>query len=384
MFEPNIGLYTCGDQRFHSKVRAWLLGQQINRPVEWWFHDETYASFPWHIEPTLTLDQLYDARARELRERYDYLLLSYSGGADSHNMVQAFARQNLHIDEIITNHMTEATKGSMIIDPNYRAGWNFNAEHELNAMPRLKELREQLPRTKFTVIDVSDVVLSSLQAFDDVHWVLDRAVQFSVGQTFRYNMFMFGDIKKRLDKGLRAAIVVGIDKPKTMIDADGVFKLVFADGVTNIVSVAEFNNDYSNLRTELFYWSDTTCALVAKQAHLIYNWVKHDQKRIDIWKRCGADMRYRVVIEPLLREMLYTTWQPDWFQTQKATTLIKTEYDEWFHKQPSFHRQQLLWRRGLDYLEKIIPDYITKNDKGEVIAVRGFQHEYVIGTIQPE
>ena len=80
--------------------------------MDWIFHDDAFSKYPWHIEPEASLDQLYDARARQLREKYDYVVLSYSGGSDTHNILESFIRQGLHIDEIVTNHMTTATQAS--------------------------------------------------------------------------------------------------------------------------------------------------------------------------------------------------------------------------------------------------------------------------------
>ena len=106
MFNKNLGYYRCDGIDFQSKVNALLHSKAVNQPVEWMFHQDVFESYPWHIEPSETLDQLYDRRAKELRKQYDYIILSYSGGADSHNILESFIRQKLHIDEIVINHIT--------------------------------------------------------------------------------------------------------------------------------------------------------------------------------------------------------------------------------------------------------------------------------------
>lgn len=363
MFEPNLGIYSCDGKKFHSKITACLHSELTGQPVQWWFHNETYDNFPWHLEPPETLDQLYDFRARELREQYDYLMLSYSGGSDSHNMVQSFVRQGLHIDEILTNHMTKATENFIVKDRSVTKNWNFNAEHELNAIPRLNELRQQLPNTKFTIVDVSDMVLNSLQTFDDVHWVLSRTEQLSVGQAFRYNFYHFADVKKQFDKGKKVAIVVGVDKPKSLIDENGWYKIFFSDVFVNISSVNEFNADYPNVRTELFYWSNSTAGLIAKQAHTIYRWLRQNPRRAAVWRSNTFNLRN--LQEPTLRQLLYNNWHSNWFQTQKSTNALYTEYDQWFHSSPDFKRQQILWHKGIEYLSNVIPNYVKKNQDGD-------------------
>ena len=112
------GYYICDGKRFDSKIRACIYSTEFKKPIQWMFHQDIFSTYPWWIEPQETLDELYDKRARELREKYDYIMLSYSGGADSHNMLQSFIRQGLHVDEIITNHVTDATKSVTVLNTN--------------------------------------------------------------------------------------------------------------------------------------------------------------------------------------------------------------------------------------------------------------------------
>ena len=103
MIDKKLGFYVCNGQEFSSKIRALLYSNEVNKPVEWMFNDRVFQSYDWTVEPIETLDELYDHRAKQLRSQYDYVILSYSGGADSHNILMSFVRQGLHIDEIITN-----------------------------------------------------------------------------------------------------------------------------------------------------------------------------------------------------------------------------------------------------------------------------------------
>lgn len=96
---PKLGFYTCNGQTFDSKIQAYLYGAQVKQRVEWDFNNELFRKHDWTVEPEETLDQLYNARARQLREQYDYIILSYSGGADSHNILMSFIRQGLHIED---------------------------------------------------------------------------------------------------------------------------------------------------------------------------------------------------------------------------------------------------------------------------------------------
>jgi hypothetical protein len=285
MLNTDLGFYTCGQQQFTSKVDALLYAQATNSKVDWVFHDHVYSQHAWEQEPTASMDALYDARSRELREKYDYIVLSFSGGADTNNILESFIRQGLHIDEIVTNHMGKATSGTTVLDPNIKNSWNFAAEHELQAVPRLQYIYDKLPRTKITVLDVSDVVVDSMKTmFTDADWVLHRNDHLSVGQLFRYNYFYFSELKKKFDKNLRVGIVVGADKPKTYIDANSDFWVMFTDINVNITTINDFNSDYTNVATELFYWGNSTAPLVCKQAHVIKRWLELNPKYQPVWK----------------------------------------------------------------------------------------------------
>jgi len=54
-----------------------------------------------HYQVSESLDFLYALRARQLREKYDYLVLYFSGGADSTNILKTFIDNNIFLDEIV-------------------------------------------------------------------------------------------------------------------------------------------------------------------------------------------------------------------------------------------------------------------------------------------
>jgi hypothetical protein len=381
MIDKDLGYYVSNGVEFSSKVDACMYGKTVNKPVEWVFHNTEFSTFPWNIEPVETLDQLYDKRARELREKYDYLILSFSGGSDTNNILESFIRQGLHIDEIVTNHITTATKSTTVLDPNVRESWNFAAEHNLQAVPRLKYISEKCPRTKITVLDVSEVVLNSMNVFDDVDWVLHRNDHLSIGQLFRYNYFHFKEMKNQFDKNLKIGLIVGLDKPKLVIRGDNNFCIYFPDSVVNITTINDFNEDYTNLKTELFYWSKDTLPMLAKQAHTVKRWLEVNQKFQQFWKS-STFATVRTHQERLLRPLLYSTWNENWFQVDKSTSWFNTEFDTWFKNNPDMKRELTMWQRGIDYLCEQLPDYVTYNN-GKADAMKQFKHEYVIGKMKP-
>jgi hypothetical protein len=375
----HLGYYRCNGIDFDSKVNALLYSATVNQPVQWMFHQDIFGQYPWHIEPQQSLDQLYDARARQLREQYDYVILSFSGGADTNNILECFIRQGLHLDEIIINHMCRATAKTTVLDPTVKHSWNFAAEHQLQAVPRLQYIKNHLPRTKITELDVSDSVVNALTKFDDVDWVLNHNDHLSIGQLFRYNYFYFGEIKKQFDAGKKVCIIVGIDKPRTHIQNNH-FYINFIDTVTNITTVNDFNKDYHNVNTELFYWSPDCVDLLCKQAHVIKKWISLNPQRRKFWENPSFST-VRLYHERWLRNLIYTTWNADWFQADKSTNWWNTEFDTWFRTSNEHRSSYRLWQQGIGYLASKLPNHVQCNSAGQADKLQSFGHQYCIGLL---
>jgi hypothetical protein len=379
MIDKDLSYYTCNGIEFTSKINACIYSKTVNKPVEWNFHNDVYSKYHWHIEPEQTLDELYDARSRQIREQYDYVILSYSGGSDTNNILESFIRQGLHIDEIVTNHITKATEKFTVLDPTNKLASNFAAEHQLQAVPRLQYIHKMLPKTKITVLDVSDVVLNSMNAFDDVEWVHERNDYLSIGQLFRYNYFHFGELKKQFDKNLKIAIIVGVDKPKSAI-VNGNFCISFFDTTANITSINDFNTEYTNIKTVPFYWSRDTAPMVCKQGHVIKRWLEANPHRQKFWDN-PSTATVRLYHERWLRSVLYTTWNDDWFQTDKGTSYWNSEFDSWFHNSSEWSPQYTKWQRGLDYVAQQASDHVVYRN-GKADGLQTMKHTYFIGPMK--
>jgi hypothetical protein len=374
------GFYTCNGKEFISKVDACIYSHLSSRPVEWNFLDEYYKNYHWDVEPEATLDELYDLRARELREKYDYVILSYSGGSDSNNMVESFIRQGLHIDEILTNHLSKASASTTVHDENRVEATNFHAEHSLQALPRIRELYDRLPRTKFTVLDVSDTLIESMKdTFKNEQWAIHGSDHLSMSYQFRTNYTYFAEVKRRFDKSKNIGFVLGADKPNTYLDGDDLY-VVFSDKVANLPNLSQHNKEYDNITLEFFYWAPTTAPMVCKQAHIIKRWLAHSPENMkESWRRQDL-IAWRTFKEQITRGLVYTTWREDWFQTTKSDVWWNSQYDHWAHVNPELAQVKEQWRKGLDYLVKIAPSQILHKN-GLPDGLRAFTKAYKVGTI---
>ncbi len=100
-FNHRHGVYQVDGISFVNKFDALNLASKNNKEVYWNFNDEVYSSYNWSLPIETSLPELYKQRAQQLRDKYDYLSLFFSGGADSTNVLHSFIDNDIFLDEII-------------------------------------------------------------------------------------------------------------------------------------------------------------------------------------------------------------------------------------------------------------------------------------------
>lgn len=375
-----LGFYICDGKEFSSKILACIHGETNNKPVEWNFNKEFFSSVNWKIEPEESLDRLYDERAQQIRQSNDYVILSYSGGSDSHNVLMSFLRQGLHIDEILVN--TVDSKDNLAVhDTRIVSSWNSGAEYKLQTVERLKYIKTFHPNIKITVCDMSQSMFDTLEGAEDASWILRSKEKLNLGGALRYNYIYFKEVRNRFDKNKKIAIVTGVDKPRTCIDRQGNFYLFFNDRAVNVVNAQEHFQDYTNTTIENFYWSPDASKILVKQAHVIKKWIENNQTLKSIWilkdqEEYGSN--FRRYHETILKNVIYSTWDNSWFQSEKSTSDWYNEFDTWFYKNYQDSKAYSVWKSGLEYVEKNAGDYVLYKN-GNPFGLKSFYQFYKIG-----
>ena len=132
-YDDQFNVYHTVADAIGSKRNCWF-----------YYHDDTFRTVNWKVEPTQSLDDLYRIRAQQIRDTYPYVILCYSGGNDSTAMLETFYYNNIHIDEILV-------VGALSQDPNRNTDINHNGDLYLNAFPTLNKL--SFPNTKISIVD---------------------------------------------------------------------------------------------------------------------------------------------------------------------------------------------------------------------------------------
>jgi hypothetical protein len=382
MIDKKLGYYRCNGIEFDSKIQACIYGTKVNHPISWHFNEEIFEGYNWAIEPLESLDQLYDQRSKEIREKYDYVIISYSGGADSHNIVESFIRQGLHIDEIIVNTMKQANEKFTIVDPLIKKPENAAAEHDLQTVPRLKEIQNRIPNTKITVLDMSDFFLKSWLSAGDASWIMDKKEGLHPSNVTRFNYLHYSEIRKQFDKDKKITVVLGVEKPRTIIHTDGNFYMRFVDRASNVITISHHLKEYPNAEVEYFYWSPDCAKLLCKQAHVIKRWLEANPDKQKFWysKNISIEM-VKLIHERILRTLLYTTWNNEWYQADKALKDWHCEFDSWFINGYKGTKQHYIWNEGIDYIKKNASNFLMKED-GMIDGLKVFYHNYSLGKIR--
>lgn len=332
--DPALGFYEIGGKVFWDKASALMEGTKMGlgySDLHWNFNDEYFGKFNWTQEPPGTVKNYYHARAREIREKYDYIILNCSGGADSTTMLYSFIQQGLHVDEVFVRHAKAGTAGHEPDSTNMLAS-NEHSEFEYAAKPLLEWLKKVSPRTKITVHDFSLDVLNDNLTWDEnfIHWCGDYVTP---GCVVRYTHASLKDSLNLFDKGKRVGMLFGTDKPRFFIKDQQLY-LRFMDRVVHSATPSAVNNGYDNTEVELFYWAPTpsATALVAKQCHMIRDWFNHPMNhrmRFMLDNNWLANPSNRTVFESMCKTIIYPDYDASTFQVNKPARSVYQEWDYW-------------------------------------------------------
>lgn len=91
--------YRVGSNTTYSKVEAAALAHGDFSKVYFNFMDSTFLNHSW-VRPLESWDDLMKRRCYQLREKYNYLCLWFSGGWDSTTVLETFIKHGIKLDEI--------------------------------------------------------------------------------------------------------------------------------------------------------------------------------------------------------------------------------------------------------------------------------------------
>lgn len=344
-----LGYYSVGAYCTYSKIDAIEVGNKTGHKVEWHFNNEVFDNFSWHQEPESSLWDLYTLRAQQLREKYDYLVLMYSGGADSHNILNVFVRNGIHLDEIAQYVNYDATRDKQ----------NFwNAEVFNVAAPVTAEVIDQYKlKTHHRIVDLSQQITTIDKYQSDLNsWIYGKnsnpSINARVLTTMRHRV---PEYQTLMDTGKKVGFVWGGDKPPlatvfSPTTPDVLYPaLMFKDTVDSCFNLMDQVEDNDWVNDELFYWHPDCASMIAKQAHIVSKFmskVTHDNAFLSTAKKNSVakifNQQFYFLTDHGLNQLIYPYWDPGTFSVGKPTSQIIGQRDKWLFEDNNHIKNMML------------------------------------------
>jgi hypothetical protein len=310
-------------------------------------------------------------RAQQLRDRYDYIRLEFSGGSDSTTVLYSFINNGIHLDEVVFRYPAQGDK-NLGPDPKNMKAENTLSEWHFAAKPILQKLAVTHPTIKITMHDFSDNILKYQ---GDESWVNNAKDYLHPEHTFKHDPLGLKGHKELAETGKQICILYGVDKPKVCIK-DGRWWMYFLDIQAN--HSQNQRGPYDNITTEYFYWQADLPELIIKQAHTIRNWfmtptAQHLQFLVR-WP--NHSVAQRGAYEQLAKPLIYPDYDPTTWQTSKSTNNFYSEMTWWFFKNFKDTRFYQVWEAGLAHMVNAIDPKFFTYEQGRAVGFVGFMDQF--------
>lgn len=359
--------YIVGDKQFINKIDAIVEANKTLADIEWHFHDQ-FNNVNWTVEPETSLEELYKQRAIQVRNKYDYIVLFFSGGSDSVNMLETFLSNNIKVDEVIA---TYPKKGLINFTPNNTdlSAKNNISEYTFTTEPYLKQLQLRYPEIKITVIDYFDNMLN----YKSMEWLRESTDWIHPCQVAKFKIN--NHLDSELEKG-SVGFVYGIDKPR-------LFKHIKANTYYNVIPDFIINGaikptEHHNGHIEFFYITPDMPELLVKSAHIVLKTLPVNTKLNDVMNLPAEEKpaSYYTMIQHEIIPYIYPSIEKLEFQTGKGNSRFMVDSDDWFY---TLHKDTRLYNMIMSDYEQFISSIDKKYFEwyeGKIVGLLPFYKFY--------
>lgn len=368
-----FGHWHVKDKLFYTKREAFEYASTLpDASIVWRYYNEVFDGYDTQNLGKIPLQLLYPARAKQLRESYDWLTLNYSGGSDSHNILMTYINNGIKLDHVYVNWPMKTVDNKTVYVPNTadKSSRNLLSEWDYAIKPTLDWLKTEHPDI---LIEVGDWTQDLNEKQYREENFMRAATYWGAGSLFR-NLNQSAVARKKVDAGLKVADIYGFDKPHLFLHPDNVTVSMFFHDVA-------FQTATNATGTfEPFYWTPHLPELAFEMAHVNFKWYNNNPKARKYLRTYPMKVSREIVNEynnELCRKICYPhTWEINKFQSGKPWQGIRTDRDFWIYKLPDFRRLVSAWQyHHGGFLDKINERYFDEN--GSLIPIRS--QFYVIG-----
>lgn len=381
------GLYQVADKFFYSKYRAMTHSTDIKQPVKWHFNNSQFDAVDWQTRLGGDIRTLYAARARQLREKYDYLIMAWSGGGDSHQALLSFLLNDIRLDEIMVAFpFTEADKHHKA-DPNATGAENFLSEWQLTMKPLLDAVRMRWPDIKITLADMKWAIELGSDPEQEILYSNTAMPAFFTGHG-RWRAFESVWAQRATEhKNICTIFGVGSVHVERF---DSWLATGFADQWCIWRSIVGASGPR---KTEYFYWTPDMPEIVREQAHLMLDHFRRNPLDIGLlnwwtinaWDKCWV-MKQKGD-NGALRHMRRTVIYPDLpgrvYQVDKPRIChLNDDWNTWFRSNPHSKTFVDQHRWTINTAEAVIdPAFFLSANGQRLCAAPIYSAMYMIGRL---
>jgi len=364
-----LGYYSVGQLTFLNKYKAMVTGTRIAQDVKYHWFDDAFKNFDRSRLGKVSLNEMYRQRAQQIRDSYDYVILNYSGGCDSWNILKTFLDNNIKLDQVMVCWPFTAAEAKLYkANTKDTTAFNFMSEWDFTTKPDLAWLAKTHPEIKIELIDwadpfAKDAGFVSQDKFDQLnhfHNLADLARSTLFSETER----------KLIDQGKTVATIWGIDKPQLYFDrTTRSISMAFSDSITTVGHPPIYNPH----GTEYFYWTPTMPELAYEMAYQTALWFKarptHQQFFYPIDNRYTMPYINHVQVNQIAaRDACYTTWaeKENKFQVNKSKFIARQDKDFWLYNNAELDHHVKNWK-GIfnDHAKVLDTKLVAFNERNE-------------------
>ena len=333
------GYYTYKDQIYFNRQDAFdvmLATGDYAGQVKFHFNDDIFSSIDWSKKIDVDISDLYKQRAQQLRDSHKYLILAFSGGSDSTQILCTFLKNNIFLDEIQVicseKAISKLDRSMLLADNEFQ---NF-LEYERAVVPMLKIIRERSPNTKINIVDVSDFIVDQLSKNKMEYFVSNpkyslKPSDYVVNQMPRVESYILMTTNRHNDKD-SVALIRGIEKPMIFNHRTEIISN-FCSISLNVIFNFKKGLLEPSFTMENFFWSREVPLITVKQSQMLKEKMELDKaycirfieirKKINlaiIEKKNWLGLTY--ALERMYSNVIYPDWNPHTFIATKPSTVL--------------------------------------------------------------
>jgi hypothetical protein len=332
------GCWIVNGRGFLRKFEAFKYASILKTDeIFFYYHNHIWENFDRSLLGKIPLPDLYKQRAQQLRDRYSHLVLHFSGGSDSYNILHTFLKHKIKLDEIVVK-WPKILSDKKFYTPNANdtSARNALSEWDYAIEPVLKRISNSNPEIKITIVDYAENLMSK-KIIGTMNKKLDHNNYFYSNYTPAV-FFMSANIDKfdARYKPENTAHIFGIEKPVLSENSDGIY-FHFLDHAMDMLIV---NPELGT--KEPFYWTADFPILPMEQAYQTALNVAIDKK----FKNClinkddqNSALRVNRLLKlqnKLFKDILYRdSWNPSTFQVGKPN-VDRSDWYYWMYEMSDF------------------------------------------------